>query len=648
MTLFNGSIPSFDFGDAGLWLVAARSLFVIALFVGYGSVLYRARLAPIALKAMPGKSGLAISKQYERLSGGGLAIALMAAIIWLVVQSQIMFSANGTKALLQAVGSTLASTDFGHVLLVQMASISLALVAIFVGRKNHTALDAAVGLAGFAVIFQVGHNHATSMTTGISFLMLIVAGHLLAGAAWLGSLPALLVTIRSAPPSAAHASAQRFSTFGSTCVITLVITALFQGWQLIGSIPGLIGTAYGWMALAKTCLLMILLGFAAHNRHHLTPALKSGGAVAKKQLVRSIAFETGFGFLILIAACMLVTLPPSIHEQPVWPFSVQPSLVTILEEPDFFHEVVWSLLALFVAVAIVMAGIVFKRLRWPAVAIAAIIAWFAIPHLDLLFVEASPTSFYHSTTGFSSISIAQAKGLYGQNCASCHGAEGRGDGPAAAGLPEPPADLTAPHLWAHSDGELFGWLTYGIKSPEGEQAMPAFAGVLTEEERWNLIDFIRGRNSGLNYGPTGNWTPNIQAPSFQVKCGDNTLTSADLKGRVIRLVFGKMMPTTLATNDIADRLVTVLASASAVPTDDSHCLAQDPSLTQAYATVLGIAADKLLGTEFLIDTNGWLRAAQKPVEKINWNDPGKLEEQVVQLCAHPLATSDVDHAHHHH
>lgn len=34
------------------------------------------------------------------------------------------------------------------------------------------------------------------------------------------------------------------------------------------------------------------------------------------------------------------------------------------------------------------------------------------------------------------------RALYDAYCLSCHGATGRGDGPAAAGLPHPPADLT--------------------------------------------------------------------------------------------------------------------------------------------------------------------------------------------------------------
>jgi len=37
---------------------------------------------------------------------------------------------------------------------------------------------------------------------------------------------------------------------------------------------------------------------------------------------------------------------------------------------------------------------------------------------------------------------ADGAAFYAENCTSCHGAEGRGDGPAAAGLKPKPTDLT--------------------------------------------------------------------------------------------------------------------------------------------------------------------------------------------------------------
>ena len=53
---------------------------------------------------------------------------------------------------------------------------------------------------------------------------------------------------------------------------------------------------------------------------------------------------------------------------------------------------------------------------------------------------------------------------YTTHCAVCHGAAGRGDGPAAKGLTPPPADLTdAARMGQHSVFGLYNTITLGIK-----------------------------------------------------------------------------------------------------------------------------------------------------------------------------------------
>jgi hypothetical protein len=68
---------------------------------------------------------------------------------------------------------------------------------------------------------------------------------------------------------------------------------------------------------------------------------------------------------------------------------------------------------------------------------------------------------------------------------------GWGDGPAGVGLPRKPADLTAAHTAQHTAGDMFWWITRGI--PAG--GMPGFAGALSEDDRWDLINFIRALSS---------------------------------------------------------------------------------------------------------------------------------------------------------
>jgi len=84
-------------------------------------------------------------------------------------------------------------------------------------------------------------------------------------------------------------------------------------------------------------------------------------------------------------------------------------------------------------------------------------------------------------------SLAAGERIYAARCAQCHGAGGRGDGPAAAGLTPPPADLVAPAP-AGPPGPLdyFRRLTYGVPGT----AMPAFEPVLSREDRWDVVAYV--------------------------------------------------------------------------------------------------------------------------------------------------------------
>lgn len=82
-------------------------------------------------------------------------------------------------------------------------------------------------------------------------------------------------------------------------------------------------------------------------------------------------------------------------------------------------------------------------------------------------------------------SIAAGREVYTRECASCHGASGRGDGPAARDLQKSPGDLTSAATQQQSDGALF-W-----KTTEGRSPMPSFAKLLSDEERWHVVNFMR-------------------------------------------------------------------------------------------------------------------------------------------------------------
>ncbi|MCP2936788.1 c-type cytochrome, partial [Salmonella enterica subsp. enterica serovar Typhimurium] len=84
----------------------------------------------------------------------------------------------------------------------------------------------------------------------------------------------------------------------------------------------------------------------------------------------------------------------------------------------------------------------------------------------------------------------------GQHCAACHGDDGRGEGPLAATLPRWPPTLVSPLLARRADGELFWHIADGMRDGNGSLAMPAFAGVLADEEIWAVLDYAKALAAG--------------------------------------------------------------------------------------------------------------------------------------------------------
>ena len=83
-------------------------------------------------------------------------------------------------------------------------------------------------------------------------------------------------------------------------------------------------------------------------------------------------------------------------------------------------------------------------------------------------------------------SLTIGERVYTETCASCHGTQGRGDAPAAAGLDPPPANLIV-HVPLHPDRVLFDFIHDGIVGT----AMVGLADRYTSDEIWHVINYIK-------------------------------------------------------------------------------------------------------------------------------------------------------------
>ncbi|MFA7430654.1 MAG: cytochrome c [Rhodospirillaceae bacterium] len=95
--------------------------------------------------------------------------------------------------------------------------------------------------------------------------------------------------------------------------------------------------------------------------------------------------------------------------------------------------------------------------------------------------------------------VALGQQVYGEHCASCHGATLEGETPEwrtrkdNGSLPAPPHDETG-HTWHHPDQQLFAITKRGIApfAPEGYVSdMPAFGDVLSDREIWAVLAYIK-------------------------------------------------------------------------------------------------------------------------------------------------------------
>jgi mono/diheme cytochrome c family protein len=84
----------------------------------------------------------------------------------------------------------------------------------------------------------------------------------------------------------------------------------------------------------------------------------------------------------------------------------------------------------------------------------------------------------------SAADMAEAGRLFNINCAVCHGAKGKANGP-MSGKVGGIVDITLDQYKALADGTIFHSITYGKNN------MGSYASQLTKEQRWKIVKYVR-------------------------------------------------------------------------------------------------------------------------------------------------------------
>jgi putative copper resistance protein D len=309
-------------------LIYARAIHFAATILGAGVAFFFVFLAAPALPKNDPTGGIAAFRtRLAAIAWISLSLCLLSGAAWLFLTAQSMSGQPLGEVLSQGViWTVLARTEFGNdwiLRLVVAVLLAVTLQALLPAHRNSSrgiaaaAVVLAAALAGS--LAWAGHAIGASGIEGVIHPTADVL-HLIAAAAWVGTLPLLVLLLAMAlhDPTMVgmvQTATLRFSTLGILSVGTLLATGIVNGWYLVGSITALTGTAYGRLLLIKIALFLAMVAIAAVNRLHLTPRLSGDetAAVTLRPLRRNAAIETLFGVFVVVIVAVMGTEPPASH-----------------------------------------------------------------------------------------------------------------------------------------------------------------------------------------------------------------------------------------------------------------------------------------------------------------------------------------------
>jgi len=589
----------------------------------------------------------------------------------------------------------LIGTRYGLVWSIRMALLLFLEVVLNRLERGESVKLRAFGslLAAALTIAPVFSGHAAAGEgVWLAVQLGIAAFHLLAASAWLGGLVMFAWSLfwlagidQSWQGAAFRTATRRFSTLGLVCVTVLIATGAYNAWTLVGALPPLFGTSYGQLLLIKLALLLPLIAVAAVNLLKLKPRILASGvaqSVARiaellQRLRCNVTREVILGACILVVVGMMSVTPPARHIQPEWPFSFRwfwNSTSVSAKIRAQMSDAYW--LAGAGAIGVACAFLLRRRPRYRLLGVSlAALGYGGWIYHTAISIDAYPTTYLRPSVPYNVISVANGDHFYQEACATCHGVGGYGDGPNGKGFKPRPADLTAKHSADHTPGDLFWWLTHGVKKDGALTPMPGFGASLEEEERWDMINFLRtlsaaerARQMTALVEPE----PWLVAPDFVYRTvNDENHSLKDHRGSDIVMLVLFSLPDSLArlselaklSSDLQAKNVKVLLvprelsdvngldakiKSLSLVTDGSREAFDAYALYRRSFSEQGTQPDPPVPPhmEFLIDRQGYVRARWIPRDGAGWDKLDNLFRDVDRLNQEkPSAPAPDDHVH---
>lgn len=499
--------------------------------------------------------------------------------------------------------------------------------------------------------------------------------HIVLASVWFGGLPAFLSVLFAKTRTQTGEEVDRadvqtlkqFSKMALPVMIAVVATGIIVTYRMVDtSYAALAATSWGWLLNTKLALLAVILVLAACARHIWIPALDhsvdratTGGRGLRKWV--PVEFVLGLG-LVLVATILANAIPAKHAVIEDWPYPFRFSIDATWGGVGVMIGTGIGGLLLLLAVGAIPLGR-FKRweTKWRIAIPAILVACALVAALPPLATQAFPETYRKTPVPFDAISINNGVTLFAANCVLCHGPQAKGNGVLAKTFPIPPVDLlTEPHTAKHTAGDFFHWLTHGIPGT----GMPAFADKLSEEDRWDIVNFLHATSRGYQARLINPYVapdqPYMAPQNFSYSAHDGTSgTLKDFRREKAVLLVLFSLPDSQSRLDqlrsayatLRDNNTIVLASpikdpapqelatiTTAMPfplvIQGTQEIAHSYALFRRTLSNPDLAGD---GTspkhmEFLIDRYGYLRARWIPsVDGPGWTDIAELTRQIELL-----------------
>jgi copper resistance protein D len=499
--------------------------------------------------------------------------------------------------------------------------------------------------------------------------------HLVLASIWFGALPGVLVVLfasmgKDAPGEtrlAGGRTLKRFSTLALPTMVAVVVTGVLVADRMVDtSYAALFATKYGWLLNTKLALLALVLAIAARAHFAWIPSLGGDSKAADtgvQGLQKWVRVEFALAALLVLVATLLANAVPAKHEIiDYWPYPFRFSIDATWDDWLVQTLVLAGITFLVVAAGMVAVGRVKQWGRALRIAIPAVLAGCGLALTFYPIAVQSYSETYRKTpVPFDAISIANGMTIFAANCVPCHGPQAKGNGVLAKTLARQPVDfLTEPHTAMHTAGDFFHWLTHG----RFDGIMPPFGGILSEEDRWDVLNFLhanaRGYQARIINPRILPEQPFMASPNFSYSAHDGssgTLKDFRRQKTVLLVLFSwpdsrtrldrlraaydaiKASETEVLAVPMNDLAPEELASITAdtpfpVVTQGAREIARSYSLFRRTITKPDLFGE---GTapkhmELLFDRFGYLRARWIPEsDGAGWSDTQMLMQQIAQL-----------------